>query len=236
MTEEAVPPGWGRFFFKGSKVWVKVDEMGRPQSADERQVEIYYRREDPKGYLASLSRLMPLDAPQAVEEGIPEGSILAYTDGACHGNPGPAGIGVSLRSGKHHKELSEYLGIATNNIAELTAVLRALQSLKRPVTRPVWILTDSTYVIGVLTGAMKAKTNRDLVREIGRVIASLPEVRFRKVPAHVGIPGNERADRLAQEAIEKQVEPAGVRERPAIQGKPEPGDAPSSLPSVSSSH
>lgn len=194
------PPGWGRFRFKGNKVWARVDGSGRPVVQGER-VEVRYSVGDEKGYLVAPDRVQGLDEPVDFEEGIPEGAVVAYTDGACTGNPGPAGIGVVLRAGSRSREISEYLGLATNNIAELTAIKRALLALKPPVRRPVWVLTDSEYAIGVLAKGWKAQANRELVEEIRGLVRALPEVRFRKVPGHAGVPGNERADDLARQAI-----------------------------------
>lgn len=194
------PPGWGRFRFKGNKVWARVDGSGRPVVEGGR-VEVRYSVGDEKGYVVSPDRVQSLDDPVDFEEGIPEGAVVAYTDGACTGNPGPAGIGVVLRAGEHTREISEYLGLATNNIAELTAIRRALQALKPPVRRPVWVLTDSEYAIGVLAKGWKAQANQALVEEIRGLLRALPEVRFRKVPGHAGVPGNERADALARQAI-----------------------------------
>ena len=71
-----------------------------------------------------------------------------YADGACSGNPGPAGVGVVALWDDEQRELSEYIGEATNNIAELTAVLRAVE-LSAELDRPVRIYTDSQYSIGV---------------------------------------------------------------------------------------
>src|SRR5829696_8410649 len=80
-----------------------------------------------------------------------ERAVDIYTDGACSGNPGPGGWGALLRYGTHEKEL--YGGEAnatTNNRMELTAPIRALESLNRPVI--VRIHTDSTYVRNGITG------------------------------------------------------------------------------------
>ena|ERR1051325_3917113 len=128
--------------------------------------------------------------------------ILAYTDGACTGNPGPMGIGVVLLSGPHRKEISEYLGPrGTNNIAELTAIQRALEAIKDR-DRPVILYSDSAYAIGVLSSGWKAKANKDLVEHIRVLLARFPNLQFVKVAGHAGIPENERCDQLAREAIE----------------------------------
>lgn len=126
--------------------------------------------------------------------------IQAWTDGASSGNPGPAGAGVLLLFREHRKEASVYLGETTNNVAELTAIREALRLVRRK-DLPVRVMTDSTYAIGVLSGAMRAKANRDLVDEIREELATFGDVRLVKVAAHVGIEGNERADALAREAI-----------------------------------
>lgn len=126
--------------------------------------------------------------------------IQAWTDGASSGNPGPAGAGVVLIFREHRKELSIYLGETTNNVAELTAVREALRLIKRRDV-PVRVHTDSTYVIGVLDGSMRAKMNSDLISEIRSEMRSFPDLGFVKVPAHSGVDLNERADALAREAI-----------------------------------
>jgi ribonuclease HI len=125
------------------------------------------------------------------------GTVEIYTDGACSGNPGPAGIGIVLRYGDREKEHAEGIGIATNNIAELTAVLRALRMLKR-TDLPVVIHTDSSYAIGVLTAGWKAKKNRELVEEIVGEMQRFGQLRLVKVEGHCNVPLNERADELAR--------------------------------------
>jgi len=129
--------------------------------------------------------------------------IHAWTDGACTGNPGPMGIGVVLLSGKHRKEISEYLGpVGTNNIAELTAILRALESIKDR-KRPVVVYSDSSYAIGLLSMGWKAKANKDLVEKIRQFLRLFPDVQFVKVAGHAGVVENERCDELARDAIER---------------------------------
>src|SRR5262245_41886799 len=127
--------------------------------------------------------------------------IHAWTDGACTGNPGPMGIGVVLISGKHRKEISEYLGpVGTNNIAELTAILRALESIKDR-RRPIVGYGDSSYAIGLLSMGWKAKANKELVEQIRQLLRMFSDVEFVKVAGHAGVPENERCDELAREAI-----------------------------------
>jgi len=126
--------------------------------------------------------------------------VQIWTDGACSGNPGPAGLGVVIIDGKQRKELSEYLGEGTNNIAELTAILRGL-SLVTDRTRPVIVYSDSQYSIGLLTQNWKAKKNVELVHQLRELTQQFSDLRFVKVAAHSGISLNERVDQLAVAAI-----------------------------------
>jgi ribonuclease HI len=137
--------------------------------------------------------------------------IEIYTDGACRGNPGPGGWGALLKSGKSDKELKGAEASTTNNRMELTAVIRALEALKRPVQARLY--TDSEYVRRGITEwlpAWKARgwrtadrqpvKNQDLWQRLDELSAR-HEIEWRWVPAHAGVPGNERVDRLANEAI-----------------------------------
>ncbi len=127
-----------------------------------------------------------------------------WTDGACTGNPGPMGIGVLFIANQSRRELSEYLGVGTNNIAELTAIERGLALAEEAAPsrdRPVRIYTDSQYSIGVLSLGWKAKANQELVARIKKRLALFPDVIFIKVAGHAGIPENETCDELARQAI-----------------------------------
>lgn len=135
----------------------------------------------------------PPEAPKGEE-------VLVYCDGACSGNPGPAGLGVVMLFDDRWNELSEFLGHGTNNIAELTAILRAVE--KAPEDRPLAIYTDSTYSIGVLQKGWKAKANKELIAGIKTAIAGHGKVALHYVKGHAGVPLNERADTLAVEAVE----------------------------------
>jgi len=138
--------------------------------------------------------------------------IEIYTDGACRGNPGPGGWAALLRSGEHEREISGAEPLTTNNRMELTAVIRALEALKRPVEARVY--TDSEYVRrgvtewlaawkarGWRTADRKAVKNQDLWQLLDAARAR-HRIEWHWVPGHAGVPGNERVDRLANLAID----------------------------------
>jgi ribonuclease HI len=130
---------------------------------------------------------------------LPADAIIVYTDGACTGNPGPAGLGVVILDGKERREVSEYLGNGTNNIAELMAIVRALELTPRD--RTVVIHADSAYALGLLGKGWKAKANQQLVERMRAVAREHSDLRLVKVAGHAGVSENERADELARMAI-----------------------------------
>jgi ribonuclease HI len=136
---------------------------------------------------------------------LPPGTIVAFTDGGCKGNPGPAGSGVSLRLPDGRRaEHARSLGRATNNIAELTAVAAALDLLEEasvPVDAPVALLTDSEYTNGVLCKGWKAKANRELILDLRKRLSGRPGVTVYWVAGHAGVDGNEQADALANAGV-----------------------------------
>ena len=132
--------------------------------------------------------------------GLHQTALHVYTDGACTGNPGPMGIGVVvLCEGTPRREISEYLGQGTNNIAELTAILRGLEGLPRD--RTIFVYSDSSYALGLLGKGWKAKANQELVERLRAVARQFSDVRWVKVAGHAGVPENERCDELARAAI-----------------------------------
>jgi ribonuclease HI len=133
---------------------------------------------------------------------VPKDAWTVYADGACSGNPGPAGLGIVL-VGPDGKRLEgyEYLGSATNNVAELTAILRAAELV--PVGEAAVVHTDSQYSIGVLTKGWKAKANQELIANVKSALATRRGWQIRYVPGHAGVPLNERADELAREAVQR---------------------------------
>lgn len=210
---------WMRHRLRDSEVWAKVDAAGTLVADRDGRVEIVYKpAPGAKTYRASARNLTPAGgdpvefeagerAPErgkggAPTAGVPENAIHVWTDGACTGNPGPAGAGVVIVDGKERRELSEYLGQGTNNIAELTAILRGLESVADR-KRPVVVYSDSQYSIGLLTQGWKAKANVELVEQLRALCRQFADLRFVKVAGHAGIPLNERTDQLAREAISR---------------------------------
>ena len=158
----------------------------------------------------------------------PPGAVIAYADGACSGNPGPSGLGVVVIDGPTRVELSEYLGEGTNNIAELTAVLRALGEVPRD--KAMMIYTDSQYTIGVVQKGWKAKANQSLVADLRAALAEHPTARLAYVPGHSGVLLNERADALAREAVtgrRTRREVFVAKPGPGASGAPGASEAPS---------
>jgi ribonuclease HI len=144
----------------------------------------------------------PLPLSQQGEGPVPPGTIMIYTDGASSGNPGPAGIGVLLQYASREKEISEDIGITTNNVAELMAIKTALETI-RTEDLPVRLHTDSQYCYGLLVLGWKAKKNRALVANTKQLMTKFKDLKILKVQGHVGMAENERADRLARAASMK---------------------------------
>jgi ribonuclease HI len=135
-----------------------------------------------------------------------------YTDGACRGNPGPGGWAAFLSVNGHEKEISGAEPLTTNNRMELMAVIRALETLKRPVHARIF--TDSEYVRrgitewvsswkarGWRTADKKPVKNQDLWQRLDELVNG-HRLEWHWVPGHAGVAGNERVDRLANEAID----------------------------------
>ena len=139
--------------------------------------------------------------------------IYIYTDGACRGNPGPGGWGAVLICGNYRKEIKGGSLLTTNNIMELTAVIKALELLKNSST--LQITTDSTYVKdgitkwihnwkvkGWKTANKKPVKNKDLWEELDQLV-SKHSIDWQWVRGHTGHPENEAADQLANTGIDE---------------------------------
>jgi len=227
MTDDKI--NWKRMQFKKNKVWLATDRDQRPVVKNGR-VLIKYQLGQDYEYWVNPKNIKPIDSvdfetkrsrdkksaekplkklktrpktkaepPDSAEY---KDSICIYTDGASSGNPGPSGIGIVLRFGKHEKEISKYIGIATNNIAELEAIRTGLLAIK-DTGLPVNIFTDSRYAYGVLALGWKARKNQDIIKSIKNILLKFNNLKFIKVKGHAGHEGNERADFLATSAIKK---------------------------------
>jgi len=152
----------------------------------------------------------PADSPRPPE------IVEIYTDGACRGNPGPGGWGAVLRTRGQEKEISGAESQTTNNRMELQAAISALQALKRPVD--VRLYTDSQYLRnGVLswlpqwklrgwkTADKRPVKNQDLWEAL-EAEAVKHRIEWHWVKGHAGHPENERADALANAAIDALLE------------------------------
>ena len=217
---------WHRMRFKKNKVWMAIDAQGQPV-VKEGKVLIKYQLEQDYEYWVKKVSVTPLESqgtethhisgniarpkysgskepktPPPLKEGSLTDKICVFTDGASSGNPGPSGIGVVLRYGENEKEISEFIGNATNNIAELMAIEAGLSALKsRDI--PVRLFTDSKYAFGLLTLNWKPRKNRQLIESIKQRMSGFKDLKFIKVKGHSGHPENERADYLATSAIKK---------------------------------
>ena len=139
--------------------------------------------------------------------------LKIYTDGACKGNPGIGGWGAILKYEHKEKEINGFSDNTTNNIMELTAVIEALKQLNRPCQ--IVITTDSNYVKdgitdwintwkvnGWKTANKKPVKNKELWQSLDD-LSSLHSIKWEWVKGHTGHFGNEKADQLANEAIDQ---------------------------------
>ncbi len=150
---------------------------------------------------ASQAAAAKVDAHSRIAA-LPPETVLAFTDGACNGNPGPAGAGLVLKlPGKPVIERHRSLGMATNNVGELTGILMALENLDEqavPTDAKVVVFTDSDYARGVLTLNWKPKANQELIAKIKLLMRRRPSLEVQWLAGHTGIAENERADALAR--------------------------------------
>ncbi|MBS1270810.1 MAG: Ribonuclease HI [Gammaproteobacteria bacterium] len=139
--------------------------------------------------------------------------VVIYTDGACRGNPGPGGWSAVLKAGTREKEIMGAKRSTTNNRMELTAAIEALRVLNRSCR--VELHTDSQYLRqgitewidawksrGWKTAGRKPVKNQELWQALDEQ-AARHDVEWIWVKGHAGDPGNERADRLANRAIDE---------------------------------
>ena len=221
---------WRKVVFKGQEVWGECDAHGGLVERSGR-VRMAYKQGANKAYSTFKDRLRESDSSQLYEFTIPVdgdagksrgqaktksnsslfgGSvedlenpehIHLWSDGACTGNPGPAGAGTVLLYRGTTTEWSTWLGEGTNNIAELVGVLQGVEGLARPIESDLVVHTDSQYVIGVCAKNWKAKANKELIAELKAALSDAPRVVWHWVRGHEGVELNERCDQLARDAI-----------------------------------
>jgi len=129
-------------------------------------------------------------------------SVVVHTDGASRGNPGPASIGVVIagQDGRVLVEFGEALRPTTNNVAEYTAVVRALERAAELGARRVRMMMDSQLVVRQLNGSYRVK-HADMIplyRRVLDLIQRFETVTFEHVPRE----RNVEADRLANQALD----------------------------------
>lgn len=219
---EQVKTKWKRMQFKTNKVWLMVDSKDNPVVNNDKVLIKYQLKQDYE-YWVHLKNVKPIDPAtlkkksskkrscgkkrkdikkdvKEIEKENHTGNICVWTDGASSGNPGPSGIGAFFKFNGREKELSRYIGMATNNIAELEAIRASLLELKT-FDLPVRIFTDSKYAYGVLSLGWRARKNVELIESIKEIMEKFKDLKFIKVKGHDGLLENEKADDLATIAV-----------------------------------
>ncbi|MDP1678433.1 MAG: ribonuclease HI family protein [Bacteroidota bacterium] len=132
--------------------------------------------------------------------------LIAYTDGASRGNPGEAAIGIVIKN-EHNTTVEtykQYLGTATNNVAEYTALLRCIEIITNSETlhcSELVVHTDSELMARQMNGEYKVK-DAGLKILFQKVKSVLTKARFKFSIRHIPRSLNKEADALANEAID----------------------------------
>ena len=137
--------------------------------------------------------------------------IIAHIDGGARGNPGPAGYGAAISdsAGRRIAELSDYLGVQTNNFAEYSALLAALEYAVQHGHKALEVVSDSELLVKQMRGEYKVRneTLQQMAHEARELIGKLDSFEVR----HVRREQNREADRLANQAMDN----GGGRKTPA---------------------
>ena len=131
--------------------------------------------------------------------------VKIYADGACRGNQfdtNIGGYGVVLLYGTHKKELKGAYKNVTNNKMELLSIMKGLQELKR-FDLPIEVYSDSQYVVNTINEGWNRNANQDFWRDLDTIISVFKDIKFIKVKGHVDNEYNNRADELANEAMDE---------------------------------
>ena len=131
-----------------------------------------------------------------------EDSIIAHIDGGSRGNPGPSGYGVAINdaAGRRVAELSDYLGVQTNNFAEYSGLLAALEYAVEHGHKALKVVSDSELLVKQMRGEYKVRneTLQQMTHEARELIGKLDSFAIR----HVRREQNREADRLANQAMD----------------------------------
>jgi len=164
---------------------------------------------NPKKYKHVQAGLFDSDNVSSVQRKTPDRAVM-YCDGACSGNPGKSGIGVVISVSDSESQnvedierysISEYIGIATNNIAEYTAFVRGLEKVRSLGVKRISVFMDSELLVRQMTGVYKVK-NKNLIPLWNKAKELLKGFDSYTI-AHVRRELNEEADKLAREAVKK---------------------------------
>src|SRR5271166_5645748 len=154
-----------------------------------------------------------------------EGYLVAYIDGGARGNPGPAGYGVVFEDevGRPVAELSEFLGRQTNNYAEYSALLAALNYTLRHGFKALKVISDSELLVKQINGEYKVSS--PALRELHvRAMKMLDQFDYFEIK-HVLRDKNREADRLANLAMDR-----GIANKAPVLGGPDVGRGPYVVP------
>lgn len=148
--------------------------------------------------------------------------LILRVDGAARGNPGPAGIGgvIEDEKGQTLKELSEYIGETTNNVAEYLGLINALKEVADYQAEELTIYSDSELLVRQLNGTYKIKNEglKPLASEAKVLLVAFKDVSIIYVPREE----NQQADKLANQAIDEYQ--AGDKEAKKVIDLPEQGE------------
>ena len=136
-------------------------------------------------------------------EPTPANALVAHVDGGARGNPGPSGYGVAIEDAQRRPvaELSEFLGLQTNNFAEYSGLLAALRYALEHSHTALEVVSDSELMVKQMNGLYKVRAPQlmDLYQEARRMVRRLEWFRIR----HVRREHNSRADKLANDAMDR---------------------------------
>jgi ribonuclease HI len=160
--------------------------------------------------------------PSLFQRERPEHYLIAHVDGGARGNPGPAGYGVSIEdeSGKKVAELSEFLGVRTNNFAEYAGLIAAIAYAVAHKHDALAVVSDSELLVKQMNGQYKVRAP-DLITLHKRAQETARQLAWFHI-SHVRREQNRDADRLANEAMDSGM-PGGQSVRAnAYEKKPQP--------------